>query len=75
MHLKGYLAPTFHSGNTPNLCITVFLFTLILNGFNINGHQMGDWLHIDDTAGNGILCNCLRKRSIFRSKDDKVRPD
>lgn len=50
MHLNGYLAPTFHSGNTPNLCITVFLFTLFLNGFNINVHQMGDWLHIDGTA-------------------------
>lgn len=73
MHLNGYVALTFHSGNTPNLCITV-LFSF-LNGFNLNVHQMEDWLHIDHIAMKWNFMQMLEKKTYFCSKDDKMRPD
>lgn len=61
------------SGNTPNLCITV-LFSF-LNGFNLNVHQMEDWLHIDTYSHEMEFYAVVGKKTYFCSKDDKMRPD
>lgn len=51
-------------------------FSVSLNGFNLNAHQMENLLHVDGAAIKWNFMQCLRRKGqMMKGADDKMESD